>query len=49
MRSAALPTLPPPPFRMLATHFASSKRRESSDDESKLDARGLIVLIAKGM
>jgi len=34
---------------MIAAQFASSKRRESSEDESKLNARGPVLLVAKAV
>ena len=47
--SKRLPALPPPPFRMLAAQLAGFPRRNSPNDKSKSDTRGLVVAFAKAM
>jgi hypothetical protein len=44
-----LPTLPPPPFWMVAAQFTRFPWRNSSDDKPKPDTCGLIVTVAKTM
>jgi hypothetical protein len=45
----ALPPLPPPPFRVIAPQFPRYPWLKPSDNKSKLDTRGLVVLIAKSV